>query len=224
MSRTPIRDQKSKDFSSINCFVKLQILLNIAYCVLTFFKAFLFLLFYLSFTMYLKIAEYVLLFVLLALLMLSIYNTLLPVPFIPTLKKTARQMIAAANLQPHDVVYDLGSGDGRLVLMAAQKGVKSAIGFEINPVLNVLARLKARVLRLHNTLFITRTIFKADFSQCTKVFIYMSSKVMSELEEKMLAELKDGTVIVSHDFKFKNLKPVQVIDEKIYVYTVVAQV
>jgi 16S rRNA A1518/A1519 N6-dimethyltransferase RsmA/KsgA/DIM1 with predicted DNA glycosylase/AP lyase activity len=163
---------------------------------------------------------YLALFILVFILALCVFNTLLPVPFIPTSKKTARKMVEAANLKETDSVYDLGSGDGRLILMAAEKGVKSAVGFEINPFLNMLARLKAKILKRKNTLFITQSVFAADLSKCDKLFIYMSTKIMKKLESKIMNEMKDGALVISNTFPFYDMKPIQVIDNKIKIYRI----
>lgn len=166
------------------------------------------------------VVMYIALFVLGFILLLSVFNTLLPVPFIPTGKKTANKMIEAADLKKTDTIYDLGSGDGRLVIMAAQKGVKSAVGFEINPFLNIWARIRARIKKVKNTVFFTKSVFAADLSKCDKLFVYLSTALMGKLEEKILDEMNDGALVISNTFTFKKLEPVKIIDKNIKVYKV----
>jgi predicted RNA methylase len=166
---------------------------------------------------------YILLAITLVFFFFSLFQGLLAAPFVPSSKKKARKMIEAADLEPEDTVYDLGSGDGRLVIMAARKGVNDAVGFEINPMLNIYARLKAFFLKLHNTTFLTKSFWKADLSQCNKLFLYLLPKSMLQLEDKILDEMKEGSIIVSHAFSFKKLQPIEVIDKDIKIYRVPAK-
>jgi precorrin-6B methylase 2 len=161
----------------------------------------------------------VVLIFLIFLLLLSLINSLLPVPFIPTSKKLTKKMIDAADLTKNDIVYDLGSGDGRIVLEAAKKS-KEAVGFEINPVLTVLSKTKARFYKINNATFITKSVYRADLSHCDKLFLYLSPKLMKGLERKILEEMKEGAYIVSHAFSFPNMEPIKVVDNKIKIYKV----
>lgn len=150
-------------------------------------------------------------------LVFSVGNIFLAAPFVPSSKKTSKRMIDAINLKKTDVVYDLGSGDGRLVILAARKGVKKAVGFEVNLLLNVWGRFKSKLLKLNNTVFITKSFWKADLSVCDKLFVYTSIKSMKRLEKKVLSEMKDGSYVISNTFSFPNLEPVEIIDNvKIY--------
>jgi predicted RNA methylase len=145
----------------------------------------------------------------------------LAAPFVPTSRKTVRKMIEAAELDKKDIVYDLGSGDGRLVIAAARKKVKKAVGFEINPLLNIYASIKAKILRLKNTTFITRSIWNSDLSKCNKLFVYLMPNSMNRLESKILSEMKEGSYIISHSFRFPNMEPIREIDDKVRVYKVI---
>ena len=153
-------------------------------------------------------------------MMFSFFNMFLAAPFVPTSRKTVKKMIEMAELDKKDIVYDLGSGDGRLVIAAARKRVKKAVGFEINPLLNIYARIKSKILRLKNTTFLTKSIWSADLSKCNKLFVYLLPNSMTKLEAKILEEMKDGSYIVSHSFKFPNLEPVNEYEGKIRVYKV----
>lgn len=149
-----------------------------------------------------------------------ICNTFLAAPFVPSSRKTSRKMIDAADLKKDDIIYDLGSGDGRLVIMAARKGIKYAVGFEVNPLLNIFARIKAVLFRLPNTKFYTRSIWNADLSKCDKIFVYLLPKSMIKLEKKILEEMQEGSFIISHSFSFPSLKPIKEIDNKVRVYQI----
>jgi SAM-dependent methyltransferase len=150
-------------------------------------------------------------------LLFSVFNMFLAAPFVPSSRKAVKKMIDAAELAPTDVVYDLGSGDGRLVLMAAKKGVQDAVGFELNPTLNVYARIRARFMGLSNTTFLTKTLWKADLSNCNKLFLYLLPKSMQQLESKILKEMPKGSYIISNSFSLRGLEPIKTIDAiKVY--------
>ncbi len=150
----------------------------------------------------------------------SLANGLLAAPFVPSSRKKSRKMIEAAELKPTDTVYDLGSGDGRLVIMAGRAGVLDAVGFELNPFLNVFARIKARFYKLKNTTFLTKSMWSADLSECDKLFVYLLPKSMRELETKVLADMKNGSLVISNSFSFKTIEPIEVIDGGVRVYRI----
>lgn len=129
-------------------------------------------------------------------------------------------MVQEAELEQHDVVYDLGSGDGRIVIEAAKYKVKHAVGFEINPLLTYYARFRAKLLRLDNTHFMTRTIWKADLTKCTRLFVYLMPKSMKKLQEKITQEMPENSLIISNTFSFPDFEVYKVIDENIKIYRV----
>jgi hypothetical protein len=150
----------------------------------------------------------------------AIFGMLLAAPFVPSSKRKTKEMIEAANLQKDDVVYDLGSGDGRLVICAAKKGVKNAVGFELNFLLNLYATIKAKILKLDNTTFLNRSLWKADLSQCNKLFVYLLPGTMKKLQTKVLAEMKPGSLVISQSFSFPKLKPIKQVGKDIFVYKI----
>jgi ribosomal protein L11 methylase PrmA len=141
------------------------------------------------------------------------------VPFLPSSKRKVDLMISLANLNKDSIVYDLGSGDGRLVIEAAKKGVSHAVGFEINPILNLFARIRAYFLKLKNLTFFTKSMWKADLSKPDIIFLYLLPSVMLKLEEKLINEGKENMIIISNTFKFKKIPLIKEFEkEKIYVY------
>jgi SAM-dependent methyltransferase len=128
--------------------------------------------------------------------------------FVPTRESVADDMLRMANVTAADVVYDLGSGDGRIVMLAAQKYGARGVGIEISPKLVNLARQVAkdadaegRVTFIHGDLFI------ADISEATVVTIFLSPSVNRRLEPKLRKELRPGTRIVSHQFPIEGWSP-----------------
>jgi ribosomal protein L11 methylase PrmA len=98
-------------------------------------------------------------------------------------------------------VYDLGSGDGRLPILAAQLHGARGVGVEIDPKLVAVSRLNAKEAGVSDRVtFIEGDLFAADISPATVVVLYLSSSVLRQLEPKLKTELKPGTRIVSHQF------------------------
>ena len=128
--------------------------------------------------------------------------------FVPTRESVADQMLTLGGVSSHDVVYDLGSGDGRIVMLAAQKYRARAVGIEIDPKLVARARDIAREAEVEGRVtFVEGDLFDADISAATLVTIYLSPSVNARLEPKLRRELKPGTRIVSHQFPIGQWPP-----------------
>ena len=122
------------------------------------------------------------------------------VHFTPTRHNIADAMLRLANVTSTDVVYDLGSGDGRLPIIAAQKYGARGVGIELDPRLVELSRSIAKEAEVaHRVSFVVGDLFEADLGKATVVTMYLSPSIMKALEPKLRA-LKKGTRIVSHQF------------------------
>ncbi|HZM32984.1 MAG TPA: class I SAM-dependent methyltransferase [Burkholderiales bacterium] len=129
------------------------------------------------------------------------------VPFVPTPEEVVDKMLEVAKVGPNDVLYDLGSGDGRIVIAAARKGARG-VGIDIDPQRIREARENARKAGVANRVeFRQGDLFKADLSGATVVTLYLLSSVNQKLRPKLLSELKPGTRIVSHSFDMGDWKP-----------------
>ena len=149
-----------------------------------------------------------LLFALLAAVLLARPAAALDVPFVPTPEKVVEGMLELAKAGPRDTVYDLGSGDGRIVITAAKKHGARGVGIDIDPQRIREAGDNARKANVfHRVEFREGDLFKADISQATVVTIYLLSGINLKLRPKLLAELKPGTRIVSHAFDMGDWKP-----------------
>lgn len=138
-------------------------------------------------------------------------------PFVPSCRPVTESMLKLAKLKPTDIVYDLGSGDGRLILAAA-KTVKYAVGVEINPFLVILSEIRRICSPVPNKLqFKLSNFWKTNISDADIVFVYLLPWKMQELENKLKTELKSGARIVSNSFIFPNLKMVNK-DEENHVF------
>ena len=115
-----------------------------------------------------------------------------------------------AQIRDGDVLYDLGSGDGRVPIMAAQLYGIRAVGIEINPKILWVAKERARGLGITDRVsFINTDMFRADIREATIVTLYLSRKLNLLLLPKLLRELRPGTRILSHDFDMGEWKPEQ---------------
>jgi cyclopropane fatty-acyl-phospholipid synthase-like methyltransferase len=122
--------------------------------------------------------------------------------FTPTRQAVADAMLKLARVTADDVVYDLGSGDGRIVVLAAQKYGARAVGVELEPGLIDISRQVAREGDIADrATFIEGDLFTADISAATVVTLYLSSTTNDRLEPKLKNELRPGARIVSHQFR-----------------------
>lgn len=128
--------------------------------------------------------------------------------FAPTWYPVADEMLKLADVRPDDVVYDLGSGDGRIVILAAQKYGARGVGIEIDPRLVDISKQVARDGQVEDrATFIQGDLFAADVSPATVVTLYLSYSVNRQLEPKLRKELRPGTRIVSHQFTIGTWTP-----------------
>jgi predicted RNA methylase len=145
--------------------------------------------------------------------------------FEPTSYAVADAMLKLARVKPSDVVYDLGSGDGRIVNLAAQAYGARGVGVELQPYLVDISRRAARESGVSDRVrFIEGDLFKADISRATVVTLYLWPSVNSALEAKLKRELRPGTRIVSHSFDFGDWIPQETIrtadGTKVFLWTV----
>ncbi len=129
-------------------------------------------------------------------------------PYVPTPPAVVEAMLKLANVGPKDYVIDLGSGDGRIVLLAATQYKAGGLGVDIDPELVERANASARKLGVADRVqFQVQDVLRADVSRATVMTLYLLPGMMASLQKKLLAELKPGTRIVSHDFTFDGWKP-----------------
>jgi len=128
--------------------------------------------------------------------------------FAPTRYAIADAMLTLARVGPDDVVFDLGSGDGRIVVLAVQKYGARGVGVEIDPALVTRATEIARDGAVSDRVrFNVGDLFDADISAATVVTLYLNHSTNLRLEPKLKSELRPGTRIVSHQFPIGVWKP-----------------
>ena len=121
--------------------------------------------------------------------------------YYPTPGETVTEMLRLADIKPGDVLYDLGSGDGRIPIMAAQQYGIRAVGIEIDPKMVTFAEERARRSNVDRLVsFRNADMFRSNISEATVVTLYLSNKLNLLLRPKLLAELRPGSRILSHDF------------------------
>jgi len=126
------------------------------------------------------------------------------IPYVPTPVSIMDEMLTLAGVGPDDVVIDLGSGDGRLVINAVTKyKARRGFGVDIDPALVKLANENAAKAGVADRVqFFERDLFVTDVSSATVVTLYLLPSTMAKVESKLRAELKPGTRVVSHDYPF----------------------
>src|SRR3989338_8998163 len=124
------------------------------------------------------------------------------VPFVPTPKRTVDKMIELADLKGGETVYDIGAGDARMLIRVAKKypGIK-AVGYEIVPLVWMLGKLRILFCRSSVRLNFGNSL-RADVSDADCVLMYMITGLMPKFAKKFDKELKHGTKVISHGFKF----------------------
>ena len=131
-------------------------------------------------------------------------------PYYPTPESVVERMLKLGDVKPGDKVFDLGSGDGRVVVMAAQKFGADATGIEMDPDLWKQSTDKIKSLGLEKKARIIRgDIAKQDYSPATMLTVYLLPSSNDKIRPLLEKQLKKGTRIVSHDFMFKDWTPVK---------------
>lgn len=133
--------------------------------------------------------------------------------YLPTPPEVVDAMLKIAKVGPGDIVYDLGSGDGRIVIAAARDYGATGIGIDIDPKLVAEATENARTAGVSDKVkFIEADLFTHDFSEATVVTLYLLTELNIRLKPKLWSELKPGTRIVSHAFGMGDWLPDQTLD------------
>jgi len=123
------------------------------------------------------------------------------VPYVSTPYEVVEEMLSIAGINEDDILYDLGCGDGRIVITAAKKYRCRGVGVDLDPQRIKESKENAIKESVENKVrFIQQDLFEADISEATVMTLYLLSSVNLKLRPRLLQELKPGTRIVSHDF------------------------
>ncbi len=138
----------------------------------------------------------------------SLREAKLDVPFVPTRDDVLAEMIRMANIAKGDIVYDLGCGDGRVIIEAAGKSGATCIGVDIDPRRIEECRENAAKAGVSGRVkFYEQDLFDTDITQASVVMLYLLPDVNLKLRPKLLRDLKPGSRIVSHNYDMKQWRP-----------------
>lgn len=156
---------------------------------------------------------YFILIIIIASALWSIYwatTTRKNAPFVPSEGYVIEKMLQLAQVGKDDVLYDLGSGDGRIVIAAALRGAKS-VGIELDKIRVLVSRFWITLFRLsHSALILNKDFFSVDLSKASVISLFLLQQTNQKLKTKFLRELKPGTKIISYAFTFEGWEPVQI--------------
>jgi len=128
-------------------------------------------------------------------------------PWVPTTFKMVHKMLDLADIQPNELVYELGCGDGRIAVIAARKYQARVVGIELNPFLWLWCQLVITIFGLRGRVkVVLGNFYKQDLRDADVVVCYLLPKTNKELEGKLLRELRPGTRVVSNTFLFYQVR------------------
>lgn len=132
-------------------------------------------------------------------------------PYVPSKPEVVQKMLEIADVKPNDVVYDLGCGDGRILIKAVEDfNIKKAIGYELDKqrYKSTIKEIKRRNLQ-DRIEIINGNLFEADLSDATVVTLYLTSWGNDRLKPKLIKEARPGTRVVSHSFRISEWRVVK---------------
>ena len=134
------------------------------------------------------------------------------VPYMPTHEKVVAEMLKVAKVGKDDILYDLGSGDGRIVITAAKEFGARGVGVDIDPNLIREARENADKAGVADKVkFLQQDLFETDIRDATVVTLYLWPEINLRLRPKLLSDLKPGTRVVSHNHDMGDWKPLKTV-------------
>ena len=170
---------------------------------------------------YREIVAWILVVTLFVFLLATIWADSKGAPYLPTKRKKIRRMLELAQVKPGDTIYDLGCGDGRVLIMAARKYGAFGVGVEIHPFRYIWCQIKITILGLRRKIKIKfGDLFNHDIHDADVVFCYLLQSTNNQLEWKLHKELSHRARVVSNTFMFHTLPLIQVDKEsEMYLYS-----
>lgn len=138
----------------------------------------------------------------------------------PVPSKTIKRALELTNVTRKDIFYDLGAGDGRVIIAAAKTRAK-AVGIEIDPLRYLLCKLRLKIKHEENANAFLSDLFTVPLGNATVVFVYLRNWSNERLKRKFLAELKPGTRIITYHWPIRGWKPIaQDKENELWVYKI----
>jgi cyclopropane fatty-acyl-phospholipid synthase-like methyltransferase len=129
-------------------------------------------------------------------------------PYVSTPLSVVRQMLVLSELRPGELIYDLGSGDGRVVIMAVQEFGARGVGVELREDLVKRAIEKISELDINEKVKIVQSdMFNVDLNQADVITLYLTTSANEKVKPKLESELKQGARVVTHDYEILGWKP-----------------
>ena len=138
-------------------------------------------------------------------------------PWDPTPTRAVRRMLEMADLKKGEKLYDLGCGDGRIIIIAAKYYRANAVGIELDPLRYFITKIRIKRNGLKNARAVRENLFNTDLTDADVVTMFLHQSVNNRMKNKLIKELKDGARVVSHIWTFDGWKPDE-IDKKNRVY------
>ena len=144
-------------------------------------------------------------------------------PFVPTYASDVEFIVRELGIKSHDVFYDLGSGDGKVVFLIEELTGARVTGYELTWWTHLLAKIK-KFFKNSRAVFYSQNFFKHSWQEANYIYGYLYPPLMGRVEEKFLNDCKPGSIAIIRDFPFPNLKPVEIYSmpkkHEIYVYKI----
>jgi SAM-dependent methyltransferase len=135
----------------------------------------------------------------------AVINILMMVPYVPSSKKVVKHLVKIAGLKPGEKVYDLGCGDGRILIEAEKKARVKAVGYEAAPIPFILALIR-KALSRSKARILMKNFFGQNLRDADVIFCYLGPDSKHRLAEKLKKECRAGTRIFSHTFNIEELQ------------------
>lgn len=127
-------------------------------------------------------------------------------PYVPSTYKPIQKMLEVADVKDGSIFFDLGSGDGRVLIAAASKGAL-CVGYEINPIWFFVSKLRIRLQNLQGKITVKfEDLEKAPFKEADVIYIYLFPEKIAEMEELLKKEIKKNAVVITYKIPFPNWK------------------
>ena len=149
-------------------------------------------------------------------------SVLIGIPCLPTHKRQAKVLLELCNIGPGVKMVDLGSGHGRLIIMAGMLGAE-VVGYELNPFLVLISRCLVKKLGLEDRVKIRwQSFYRADIKDADVVTTFLFPKPMIKLADGLFKDLKSGALVASYTFPIKNWQPI-IVKEGVSIYRILTK-